>query len=99
MIEWLAESDDKNFAEEGWYVIDKKRIVAGPFAVDDEATEWVNKRRVPVQTDDDRPTICGYIYTHFDCDCGEVFEFEGDASGDVVRCNVCNTEYRVGEMR
>ncbi len=44
--------------------------------------------------------INGYIRTQFDCDnCGEVFDVEGDASGEVVTCDSCQTKFKVRLVR
>lgn len=39
--------------------------------------------------DEDLPTACGTMYTHIDCDCGTVFDLEGDRDGETVECPDC----------
>lgn len=51
-------------------------------------------------SDEPLEEINGYIRTQFDCpECQEVFDVEGDASGDVVTCDVCQTKFKCVMVR
>lgn len=50
-------------------------------------------------SDEGAETIVGWLKTHFDCECGEVFEVEGDATGDEVECDVCGAKYVCESVR
>ena len=46
--------------------------------------------------EDEREDVTGYIYTHWDCPaCGEVNEFEGQASNDEAECQECGCKVNI----
>lgn len=44
-IEWLDESDDADFSEPAYYIVDANGIVAGPFDDEGEAMWWIDKSK------------------------------------------------------
>lgn len=45
MVEWIEESEDDDFSEPAFYVIDANGIVAGPFDDEGEALWWLDKSK------------------------------------------------------
>lgn len=44
--------------------------------------------------------VSGYLFTHADCpNCTDDNAFEGDCSGETVKCKYCDYEFYIGTVR
>lgn len=58
----------------------------------------MSRRTDKPATEEEEPL--GYLYTHVDCpNCNEPSEIEGDASMDLIECDVCGAVFRIREVR